>query len=366
MTTTHDEATMTQHASTSAPTTTPAEPLGRGWLTVTAIVGIMAALIALGGMILSFRSVRTEMIPAFGSRWAWLVPIVVDLTVFVFSGVDLVLARLDMAHPLARWTVYAATAGTVYLNYEAGGTVPGRVAHILMPSIWVVFIELMRHVVRRQVNLAKASHREPVPAARWVLSPWPTMKLWRRMILWKVNSYPAALAQEKRRLGAIATHRIEHGRLWRFRVSPLVRLQLTLGETDNEPDTESGHPDTDGQPTGPDGQPDTHLSDRTTTPDTRTPPPDTRTSAPRPVRPATGQTVRTSRPDTRTSDSDKLRTASLPELVVACQEYAVAIEVAPEHLTRAQIKEAVRSAGYSVSNDRVTRIAAFLDEEAAK
>jgi hypothetical protein len=206
------------------------EPLGGGWITVAVVIGIMAALIALGGMVLSFRAVSTEMIPAFGRQWSWLVPIVVDLTVFVFSGVDLVLARMDMSHPLARWTVYGATAGTVYLNYNAAGTLPGRVAHVLMPSIWVVFIELMRHVVRRQTNLATGSRREPIPTSRWLVSPWPTLKLWRRMVLWRVNSYPKALAQEKARLGAIAAARDLHGRAWRLRISPLTRLQINLGE----------------------------------------------------------------------------------------------------------------------------------------
>jgi hypothetical protein len=206
------------------------EPLGPAWLAVTVVIGVMAALIALGGMVLSFRAVSVEMVPAFGNRWAWLVPIVVDLTVFVFSGVDLVLARLDMGHPLARWTVYGATFGTVWLNYSAGGSAAGRVAHVLMPSIWVVFVELMRHVVRRQVNLSTASHREPIPAARWLLSPWPTLKLWRRMVLWRIHSYPRALDQEKMRLGAVATAREMYGRFWRMRISPLIRLQINLGE----------------------------------------------------------------------------------------------------------------------------------------
>jgi hypothetical protein len=206
------------------------EPLGAGWTAVTVVIGIMAALIALGGMVLSFRAVSAEMVPAFGARWAWLVPIVVDLTVFVFSGVDLVLARLDMGHPLARWTVYGATGGTVWLNYSAGGTPAGRVAHVLMPAIWVVFVELMRHVVRRQTNLSIGGHRESIPAARWFLSPWPTLKLWRRMVLWRVNSYPRALDQEKMRLGAVATAREMHGRLWRYKISPLTRLQINLGE----------------------------------------------------------------------------------------------------------------------------------------
>jgi hypothetical protein len=208
------------------------EPLGAGWLTVTVVIGVMAALIALGGMTLSFRAVRAEMVPAFTAQWAWLVPIVVDLAVFVFSGVDLVLARLDMSHPLARWTVYGATAGTVWLNYSAGGDAAGRVAHVLMPSIWVVFVELMRHVVRRQTNLATGSHREPIPAVRWLLSPLPTFLLFRRMALWRVNSYTTALAMERRRLGAVATARALHGPWWRRRVGPLMRLQINLGEAD--------------------------------------------------------------------------------------------------------------------------------------
>ena len=227
------------HPLTPTPEPAPAEPepgtiepLGAGWLAVTVVIGVMAALIALGGMTLSFRAVRAEMIPAFTAQWAWLVPIVVDLAVFVFSGVDLVLARLDMTHPLARWTVYGATAGTVWLNYSAGGDAAGRVAHVLMPSIWVVFVELMRHVVRRQTNLATGSHREPIPAVRWLLSPIPTFLLFRRMALWHVHSYTTALAMERRRLGAVATARALHGPWWRRKVGPLMRLQIDLGEAD--------------------------------------------------------------------------------------------------------------------------------------
>jgi len=207
-------------------------PLGKGWTAVTVVIGVMAALIALGGMTLSFRAVRAEMIPAFGARWAWLVPIVVDLAVFVFSGVDLVLARLDMSHPLARWTVYGATFGTVWLNYSAGGTVAGRTAHVLMPSIWVVFVELMRHVVRQQTSLATGSVREPIPAARWLLAPGPTFLLFRRMVLWRQHSYRAALVMERRRLEAVAIARQWHGRAWRRRVGPLIRLQIDLAELD--------------------------------------------------------------------------------------------------------------------------------------
>ncbi len=208
------------------------KPLGTGWTIATVAIGVFAALIALGGMILSFRAVSAEMTPAFGAKWAWLVPVVVDLTVLVFSGVDLVITRRGYPHPLARATVYGATAGTVWLNYSAGGNLIGRVAHILMPSIWVMFIELMRHVVRHETNMVGTSLRQPIPAARWALSPIPTALLFRRMVLWQVNSYTVALAHERRRLRTIADFREKHGRLlWRFHVTPLERLELSLGPT---------------------------------------------------------------------------------------------------------------------------------------
>ena len=209
-----------------------APDLGGAWVAMTIVIGIMAALIALGGMVSSFRAVSVEMEPTFGAKWAWIVPLVDDLTVFVFSGVDLVLARLDMGHPLARWTVYGATGGTVYLNYMAGGNAAGRVAHVLMPSIWVVFVELMRHVVRRQTNLVTGSHREPIPFARWLLSPVPTFLLFRRMVLWGVNSYTVALDREARRLDALSVVREYTGKQKPGEVSPLVRRRIALGELD--------------------------------------------------------------------------------------------------------------------------------------
>lgn len=225
------EDTMTTQPQPGDQDQTP-EPLGPGWLTVTVVIGILAALIAVAGMILSFHAVSERMTPSFGPRWAWLVPLVVDLTVLVFSGVDLVLNRLAMSHPLARWTVYGATFGTVWLNYAAGGDAAGRLAHVLMPSVWVMFVELMRHVVRRTALRVIGTLREPIPAARWLLAPLPTFLLWRRMVLWRVNKYTAALAMERVRLNRIAAMRDEHGRMWRWRVSAATRLSINLGETE--------------------------------------------------------------------------------------------------------------------------------------
>ena len=269
--TTTTEATMTTQHGPNSSDPTP-EPLGPGWMTVTVVIGVMAALIALAGMTLSFHAVSVRMTPTFGPRWAWLVPLVVDLTVLVFSGVDLVLNRLDMSHPLARWTVYGATGGTVWLNYAAGGDLTGRIAHVLMPSVWVMFVELMRHVVRRTALREGASLRQPIPAARWLLSPWPTLKLWRRMILWRVHSYPAALAQERIRLARVAAMRDQHGRAWRWKVSAAERLSIDLGESGTPPvslaatPADNDTPRATGTPADPDTTPGNGESVATPTP----------------------------------------------------------------------------------------------------
>lgn len=285
MTTTTEATMTTQHGPTSSDPTP--EPLGPGWTAATVTIGILAALIALGGMILSFRAVSTEMIPSFGDHWAWLVPVVVDFTVLVFSGVDLAITRRGYPHPLARATVYGATAGTVWLNYYAGGNFIGRIAHILMPSIWVMFVELMRHVVRHEANLVGVSLRQPIPAARWILSPWPTLKLWRRMILWHQHNYKAALAMERVRLNRIAAMRDEHGRAWRWRVSAATRLSINLGESAT-PVTPPAAGDGDTPPAEtPTGASDTPRAD---TP-TRTPRRTTDTPATPRRRPATRPTV---------------------------------------------------------------------------
>lgn len=343
------------------------DPLDTGWVILTVAIGVMAALIALGGMVLSFRAVSVKMIPSFGAQWAWLVPVVVDLSVFVFSGVDLVLARLDMSHPLARWTVYGATGGTVWLNYSAGTDSAGRVAHVLMPAVWVVFVELMRHVVRRQVLIATDNHREPVPAARWLLAPYSTLKLWRRMVLWRVHSYPAAIAQERVRLHRIAKVRSDHGRLWRWRVSALDRLSISLAEADTpdsaailsaavaaRPSVEpsatqpgkapSPSADTTDQSSAPD-RPRARTLSADTTPPVRT----DATTASSGQRALPGWMANVAAPGHKRQATDE-------ELMAACQLYAVETGTPAADLTRAQIKEAAVGSGYSISNDRVTQI----------
>lgn len=193
-----------------------------------AVFGLLALALGAGGFSLSFAPVTREMEPAFGSA-AWRVPAIVDLSVFVFSALDVLLARLRMGHPLLRLIPLAGTGATIMLNASIGGGVAATVAHIAMPSTWVAFVEVARHVVRHRARLAAGRRREGIPAARFLAAPLRSALLWRRMVLWEVRTYDEAIRRELRRLDTIAALRDAYGRAWRLKVGKNARLRLGLG-----------------------------------------------------------------------------------------------------------------------------------------
>lgn len=204
---------------------------GWDWLAF-AVFGLAALAIAVGGFRLSFAAVSEAMKPVFG-HLAYLVPLITDSSILVFSGLEVVLTRLNHGHPLLRLIPLAGTVATIWLNIAAGsGGAAATVAHIAMPSVWVAFIETARHVVRQRTGLATGTVREGIPATRWFLDPVGSLALWRRMRLWKIDRYDEALAREIKRLGAYAALRDLHGRRWRTKTSSYTKLCIKLGVLD--------------------------------------------------------------------------------------------------------------------------------------
>ncbi len=111
---------------------------------------------------------------------------------------------------------FAFTAATVWLNVSAAhGDITGMVMHAAMPILFITFIEAVRHAIRRRAGIAAGTVREGVPTARWLLAPFSTFRLWRRMILWQITSYPDALQAEQRRRHALALLDDHYGRKWK-------------------------------------------------------------------------------------------------------------------------------------------------------
>ena len=176
-------------------------------------IGLAALALAVTGMTVSFTVVNREMADYFG-HLAFAVPLGVDLAILVFSSADLLQTFWRMNIRWVRLTPAAFTAATVYMNVKAGGPGAVLVAHAAMPSLWVVFIEFVRTVIQLRITQVDQLPDKQIPIARWLLTPWSTWKLWRRMKLWHLEDYPEALKLEAQRAARSVYLEHTYGSRW--------------------------------------------------------------------------------------------------------------------------------------------------------
>ncbi len=209
-----------------------AEPLSEGELAAARAVAIAVGMLGVLGFVNSFRAVARAAVSSFGEL-APTVPVGIDLAIAVFSALDIVLARLDMRPRWVRLVPWTLTGATIYLNVAGQVTWFGRIAHAVFPALWVVAVSLAAHVIRIRAQLAAGTRMDRVRVSRWVLAPLPTARLWRRMVLWEIRSYPAALDRERARVLALTGLQDAYGVLaWRWRAPRRVRALYRLGDLD--------------------------------------------------------------------------------------------------------------------------------------
>lgn len=140
-----------------------------------------------------------------------LVPIGIDGGLVGVVVLDLVLAWT--AHPIGwlRQLARLLAVGTVAANVSAGWPDPVAIGlHAIAPLMLLVMVEAGRTVLLRRAGLTAGCVRDRIPWGRWLLSPWPTFLLWRRMVLWQITSYRAAQLRRTRTL-----LRVHFGRQWK-------------------------------------------------------------------------------------------------------------------------------------------------------
>ncbi|WP_329176048.1 DUF2637 domain-containing protein [Streptomyces sp. NBC_01477] len=181
------------------------------------------------GLAMSFDTVS-----AAAARWGFttpgMLPLAIDLAIPVFTVVNLLLIRMDMALAWVRFVPWLLTGVTCWLNIAAGTSVSAKVAHGTMPLLWVVLSEVAAHVYAARIGAVTGRRMEKIRRSRWLLAPVSTFTLWRRMTLWEITSYGDALARERERQLARADLRAEHGRRWRTKTDRRTRVLLKLGE----------------------------------------------------------------------------------------------------------------------------------------
>ncbi|MFC8819044.1 DUF2637 domain-containing protein [Streptomyces rochei] len=185
----------------------PAKLTGTQKWTAGAIVAFALALAGIG-LYLSFEHVaqfaHEEL--RFGSLGkGQLFAIGVDVGIMVMIAVDLLMAWLKRPISWIRYPVWLLTAATVVLN-AASGAPKDRAwelldyvaagAHGVVPVLFIVVVELGRTSIDRVVRPDQAE-RDSIPWLRWVLAPVATARIFRRMRLWGVTSYPEMIRRDQ-------------------------------------------------------------------------------------------------------------------------------------------------------------------------
>jgi hypothetical protein len=225
--------TRTADLPTVAPPATPEQggvpPLRRGERWLLRAVAVLAAGVGGLGLASSFEALK-KAADRWGFAHSWMLPVGIDAAIPAFTLANLLLIRMDMRLAWVRFVPWALTAVTCWLNVAAGHSASAKLAHGTMPLLWVVLSEIAAHVYAVRIGAATGRRMDRIRRSRWLLAPFSTFALWRRMVLWEITSYPDALAREHERQLARAQLRETHGRAWRRKAPRRERTLLKLGE----------------------------------------------------------------------------------------------------------------------------------------
>ncbi|MFD7836304.1 DUF2637 domain-containing protein [Streptomyces sp. NPDC059761] len=196
------------------------------------LIGVVVAgavVIAGIGFAGSYAAVRALAVQKGFGNFSLVFPIGIDMGICVLLALDLLLTWIRIPFPLLRQTAWLLTAATIAFNGAAAWPDPlGVGMHAVIPILFVVTVEAARHAVGRIADITADRHMEGVRITRWLLSPLPTFKLWRRMKLWELRSYEQAVGMEQDRLIYQARLQARYGRAWRRKapVEALMPLRL--------------------------------------------------------------------------------------------------------------------------------------------
>ncbi|MFD3525188.1 DUF2637 domain-containing protein [Streptomyces sp. NPDC058653] len=198
------------------------------------LIGIVVAgavLIAAIGFAGSYAAVRELAEQKGFGQFSIVFPIGIDAGICVLLALDLLLTWLRIPFPLLRQTAWLLTAATIAFNGAAAWPDPlGVGMHAVIPILFVVSVEAARHAVGRIADITADKHMEGVRLTRWLLSPIPTFKLWRRMKLWEIRSYEDIIQLEQDRLIYQARLQARYGRNWRRKAPIEAMMPLRLAK----------------------------------------------------------------------------------------------------------------------------------------
>ncbi|MEV7935274.1 DUF2637 domain-containing protein [Kitasatospora sp. NPDC088264] len=171
----------------------------------------LAVLALVGGMVLAgigFTGSYSALVKlgfrhGFGD-FSHVYPIGLDAGIVVLLALDLYLIRQRTPWPLLRLLAHGFTSATIYFNAASNGPITadptGSALHAVIPVMFVAAVEAGRRLVIRITRTEAGHQRDGVPVHRWLLAPWPSFLMYRRMRLNGIASYDRAVELERERL----------------------------------------------------------------------------------------------------------------------------------------------------------------------
>ncbi|MGW9452441.1 DUF2637 domain-containing protein [Streptomyces sp. NPDC055632] len=202
----------------------------RAVVVVSAVCATVVAGIGFAGSYAALRDLALD--HGFG-RFSYFFPIGIDAGIVAMYGLDLVLVWRRMPKPLLRLVAHLLTLATILFN-AASGDKPvredplGAFMHGVLPLLFVAVVEALRHLIIRTNRLVLAAESDRIPLHRWLLSPWKTWCLFRRMKIWDITSYTRMVAMEQERTVYKAWLQHLHGSKWKKKAGAAAMLPFTM------------------------------------------------------------------------------------------------------------------------------------------
>jgi hypothetical protein len=205
------------------------------WQSVAVGVSAALGLVVFGyGMAGSYVTV-SELAARRGVPLAASVPAGIDGGLISVVVLDLVVVWVGAPVGWLRQVVRMLSVGTIAANTVTGWPDPVAVGlHAAAPTMLLAMIEAGRTVLLRRLGVILGTVRDAIPVQRWLLAPWRTALLWRRMVLWQITSYRTAVDLELEIRRAVAKLRLHYGRGWQRQAPGDLVWMLRTGVAVNE------------------------------------------------------------------------------------------------------------------------------------
>ncbi|MFE4613730.1 DUF2637 domain-containing protein [Streptomyces niveus] len=182
-----------------------------GWLLI-GLAGLGMPLVGVIGFAASYSTLeRFAAGHGFSDVLAPWFPVGIDASIIALLALDLVMVRRGKPWPLLRFAAHAMTLLTVLLNASDGLTkAPGEsvwaglladplwaLSHGVMPILFVLGVEAARRLLMHAAAIEEGTETDRIPLHRWALAPIRTGRLYRRMRLAAVRSYPEMVERER-------------------------------------------------------------------------------------------------------------------------------------------------------------------------